>query len=121
MNILQPKNTSVNVGPSPELQAKMQANQLKNTPRRILDQLFNQWSSAFDLLWQEKNGVTAEMRLGALGESAGELMASSSVLCQFLLQLVEGVDDNMKNAILGRLATLPDIEIHPDGTVTVVL
>jgi hypothetical protein len=97
---------------------------LLSTPRQVIEQMYFQWTQAFDLLWGNLGEVTPEQRLTALGTQGGELMTRSGDLVTFLLtQLSDGQggtsDPAMTSAITERIAAMPATTIKADGSVTI--
>ena len=98
--------------------AKMEAAQIKVAPRRMADQIVQQWERTFDALWTTAHGVTPAMRITELGIDAKELFESNTALVTFLVTMLTGKDPALVTRILAKVATLPAYTAHEDGTVT---
>lgn len=116
MSLLDPAANSG--APTKEQRIIRQTNQLKMVPRRMADQLISGWESSFDLLWGNQGEVTPAERIEALGTDAAELFASSGALVSFVIPLLSGKDDDTVARITAKVAAMPAITAHPDGTVT---
>ncbi|MDB4314419.1 hypothetical protein N9955_00040 [bacterium] len=97
-------------------QAKQQVNRIKQSPRRILDQIVNQWEQEFDNMWQDDGSV--EYRLEALGTDAEELLDRSAALVTFILGELSGEDEDLVDHIEAKISSIPAYTIAADGSVT---
>lgn len=84
----------------------------------MAEQIVQQWERSFDLLWEEKDGVTSAMQLAEIGTYAAELFQTNSDLVTFLVTTLSGKDDDLVGRIMAKVATIPAYTIHEDGTVT---
>lgn len=117
MPLLQPTNNNISQG----ITLRVQVNKLKTAPRSMLNQLIAQWKASFNLLWTTgSDGITPAQRLEAIGTDGVELMQRSAALVTFLLTQLQGEDADTITEIQTLLASLPELEYHQDGTVTIV-
>lgn len=118
-NLIAPPNIPQPQARNPELLAKAQVQQIKASPRRILETMVESWTRSFDMLWNEREGVTAAHRLAALGTDAVALFVHSKAMVEFLLATIGDKDPALTAKIASRLAAMPATTVHDDGTVTI--
>lgn len=107
---------------SPELaQAQLieQTKQILETPSRIVTFLYLNWRDSFEALHGDPS--TRAQKLQILGVNAVELFQLNSALTQFMISQLSGKRDDLVAEINARLATLPQFNFNPDGTVTEVI
>lgn len=104
--------------PSAAQLAKAEAHAIKAAPRRMAEQIVQQWERSFDMLWTERNGVTPAMRLAEIGTAAAELFAANSALVAFLVGILTGKDDALVARIMAKVVTIPPCTTHEDGSIT---
>ena len=112
MNILTPPEST----PQPTT-AERQAAALITGARSIAEHTAREWMREFDALWTITTVTPAE-RLDALGPAAAQLFALSNAMVQFLAGTIAQSRPDLWQGIQDRLDSLPDFEIHDDGTVT---
>jgi len=93
-------------------------NQLKATPRQMMELLVNQWNFAYDSLWSSRGDITPAQKLLALGTDAAELFDTSAALTTFIISQCSGKRDDIVAAMTAKIAAIPAHTIHPDGTIT---
>ena len=106
---------------SPELaQAQLieQMKQLLEMPSRMVGFLYVNWRDSFEALHGDPS--TRAQKLQILGTNAVELFQLNSALTQFMISQLSGKRDDLVAEINARLATLPEFNFNPDGTVTEV-
>lgn len=99
--------------------ASQQVEQLRRGPSQIVTQLVQGWERSFDLTWSNQHGVTPAERFELLGKDAAELFDSSAAFVGFLVPLLTGKDDATVARITSKVAKMPAITKHADGTVTI--
>jgi hypothetical protein len=99
-----------------ELIQKMK--QVLETPFQMLKFLYTLWSDSFEALHGDP--ATRPQKLQILGTNAVELFQLNAALTQFMLSQLTGKRDDLAAEINARLATLPQFNFNPDGTVTEV-
>jgi hypothetical protein len=107
---------------NPELaQAQLieQMKQLLEMPSRMLGFLYVNWRDGFDALHGDPSTRTQKLQI--LGANAVELFQLNSALTQFMINQLSGKRDDLVAEINARLATLPQFNFNPDGTVTEVI
>jgi hypothetical protein len=106
---------------NPELaHAKLiqQMKQVLEMPSQMVGFLYTRWRDSFEMLHGDP--VTRPQKLQILGTSAVELFQLNAALTQFMIDQLSGKRDNLVAEIGARMATLPQFNFNPDGTVTEV-
>lgn len=98
--------------------ARMEAAQIKVAPRRMADQIVQQWERSYDALWTTAHGVTPAARIAELGTAAVELFEANTALVTFLVTMLSGKDDALVARLTAKMATIPAFTANEDGTVT---
>lgn len=96
-----------------------QVTQLKRTPRRMAESLVREWEGNFDMLWSTQGGVTPAERLIGLGTDAAELFSRNEALVTFILGQLGDEDAVTSGRIAAKVAAMPGVTVHEDGTVTI--
>ena len=112
MSILQQTTTP------PTINGEIKAAQIKRSISATGEQLYHNWISSFDALWNN-NQVSAEEIISALGTDAAEVFYLSAAMVEFMTTVFTGRRDDLLAGIQARLATLPEFTINEDGTVTI--
>ena len=99
-----------------ELIQKMK--QVLEAPFQMLRSLYTLWSDSFEALHGDP--ATRPQKLQILGTNAVELFQLNDALTQFMISQLTGKRDDLAAEINTRLATLPQFNFNPDGTVTEV-
>jgi hypothetical protein len=87
-------------------------------PAQIAGFLYTRWRDSFELLHGDP--ATRPQKLQILGVNAVELFQLNAALTQFMISQLSGKRDDLVAEINARLATLPQFNFNPDGTVTEV-
>jgi len=111
---------------TPAAAPSMLANQVTRilaSPRQILVGLVTQWEQTFDTLWRASPQVSVADKLAAIGTDGAELLQRSSELVTFIVtQLSAGdpakVDQELIARIMAKGASMPEIVVGADGTIT---
>lgn len=111
---------------APVAAPSMLDNQVKRilaAPRQLAVDLVTQWEQAFDTLWRASGQVSVADKLAAIGTDAAELVQRSRDLVEFIIaQLSIGdpakVDQELIARIMAKVASMPEIVVNPDGTIT---
>jgi hypothetical protein len=89
--------------------------QIAYTPKMVLNGLYQGWLKAFDDLHGVPSKRPELLRL--LGSDAGELFQLNAALTQFMISQLQGKRDDLVQEIMTKLASLPQFQFNPDGTV----
>lgn len=93
------------------------AQRIKNRVAQQAEQIFVNWLSSFDNLWQ--SGIfTPEEKIAALGTDAAEVFGLNEALVQFMVASMTGRRDDLVAQINAKVAAMPAYTINQDGTVT---
>jgi hypothetical protein len=93
------------------------ANSVTQAPRQILQSIYFTWARAFNDLHGDEQLRPALLQ--KIGPAAAELFQLNSALTTFMISALSGVRDDIVQDIQQRLASLPELTFHSDGTVTV--
>jgi hypothetical protein len=95
-----------------------QMKQVLEMPSRMVEFLYINWSQSFEALHGDPS--LRPQKLQILGTNAVELFQLNGALTQFMIGQLTGKRDDLVAEIGARLATLPQFNFNPDGTVTEV-
>jgi len=95
-----------------------QMKQVLEMPSIIVGFLYTNWKNSFESLHGEPS--LRPQKLEILGANAVELFQLNAALTQFMINQLSGKRDDLVGEINARLATLPEFNFNPDGTVTEV-
>lgn len=93
-----------------------QMKQVLEMPSIIVGFLYTNWKNSFESLHGEPS--LRPQKLEILGANAVELFQLNAALTQFMINQLSGKRDDLVGEINSRLATLPQFNFNPDGTVT---
>ena len=106
---------------NPELAHAELIQQMKRVlqmPMEMVGFLYTRWRDSFEALHGDP--ATRPQKLQILGANAVELFQLNAALTQFMIVQLSGKRDDLVAEISARLATLPQFNFNPDGTVTEV-
>ena len=95
-----------------------QMKQVLEMPSQMVGFLYTRWRDSFEALHGDP--ATRPQKLQILGTNAVELFQLNAALTQFMIGQLSGKRDDLVAEIGARLATLPQFNFNPDGTVTEV-
>ena len=95
-----------------------QMKQVLEMPMQMVGFLYTRWRDSFEALHGDP--ATRPQKLQILGTNAVELFQLNAALTQFMINQLSGKRDDLVAEIGARLATLPQFNFNPDGTVTEV-
>lgn len=93
-----------------------QMKQVLEMPNLMVGFLYTRWRDSFEALHSDPS--TRPQKLQILGTNAVELFQLNTALTQFMISQLTGKRDDLVAEINARLATLPQFNFNPDGTVT---
>jgi len=95
------------------------ASLILESPKNIVNTLYNSWLHAFNLL----HGTPSERQLllDVIGDKGVELFQLNNILTTFMITQLSGVRDDIVEQIHFKMATLPEFEFNEDGTVVEIL
>ena len=91
--------------------------EIKSSPRRLAEQMYQQWEQSFNALWTE-NRFTVAQKLEALDTDAAELFALNTAFVTFMVTQLTGKRDDLVQKIQDKINSMPAYTIVSDGTVT---
>lgn len=91
--------------------------EIKSSPRRLAEQMYQQWEQSFNALWTEGK-FTVVQKLEALDTDAAELFALNTAFVTFMVTQLTSKRDDLVQKIQEKVATIPEHTINEDGTVT---
>lgn len=97
------------------LQRRVQ--EIKSTPRKLTEQMYQQWLQGFNALWTDGK-FTAAQKLQALDTDAAELFALNTAFVTFMVTQLTGKRDDLVQHMQDKINAMPAYTIHDDGTVT---
>jgi hypothetical protein len=97
----------------------LQMKQLVEMPSQMVGFLYTRWRDSFEALHGDP--ATRPQKLQILGTNAVELFQLNAALTQFMISQLTGKRDDLVAEINARLATLPQFNFNPNGTVTEVV
>jgi flagellar biosynthesis GTPase FlhF len=97
------------------LQRRIQ--EIKSSPRRLAEMMYQQWEQSFNALWTEGKFTVAQ-KLEAVSTDAAELFELNSTFVTFMITQLTGKRDDLVQKIQEKVATIPEHTINEDGTVT---
>jgi len=98
--------------------ALLAATQIKERTAVLADTLIEQWETAFDQIWHNPQATPAEV-LEHLGTDAAEVFELSAATVQFLAHILHSRRDDEWQRISDKVAALPELIKHDDGTITI--
>lgn len=104
-------------GPSEEVILQRRVQEIKSAPRKLAEQMYQQWEQSFNALWSSER-FTPQQKLQALGTDAEELFELNSVFVTFMITQLSGKRNDLVQAIQEKVATIPAYTVNNDGTVT---
>lgn len=107
-----------NTNSDPVSPATRAATRVKRSTAQLASTIIRDWERGFDSIWHNPRATPAEV-LAELGTDAEEAFLLSRGTVEFLETILVGRLDDELARIAGKVAAMPEITYHEDGTVTI--